>query len=340
MAGQTDNRAIGYRDNLPASDPRSLIEETIGVPALGPRDLLVEVRAVSVNPVDVKLRAAAPTGGLRVLGFDAAGVVRAAGSEVTLFSPGDEVFYAGSVGRPGSNQLLHAVDERIVGHKPRALSFAEAASLPLASLTAWESLFDRLELTEDSAGTLLVVGATGGVGSVLLQLAQARLPHVTVIATASGREREEWVHELGAEHTVDHRGDLVAQVSAIAPTGVDWIFTAHSEEQIPVYAEVIRPFGHIVAIDDGARDVAPLKFKSVAWHWERMFTRPLLDTPDLIEQHRVLDRIAHLVDGGGLRHIVAQTLSPISEENLREAHRRVESGRTVGKIVLHGWASD
>ncbi|UNX54883.1 zinc-binding dehydrogenase [Georgenia sp. TF02-10] len=221
--------AIGYEQNLPSTDPDSLIAREVEVPELGPHDLLVEVRAVSVNPVDVKLRANGPSGGFRVLGFDAAGTVREVGEGVSLFAPGDEVFYAGTTDRPGTNQRLHAVDERIVGRKPARLSFAEAASLPLTAITAWEALFDRLRLTADSRGTLLVVGATGGVGSVMLQLAEALLPRATVIATASDEERAGWVRELGAEHVVDHHGDLAAQVRAIAPDGVDWLFTAHSE---------------------------------------------------------------------------------------------------------------
>ncbi len=334
----TTNEAIGYRDNLPVSDPASLVHEPADVPELGPHDLLVAVEAVSVNPVDVKLRSGSPAHGLRVLGFDATGTVRAVGDAVTLFAPGDEVFYAGSIDRPGTNQRLHAVDERIVGRKPASLSWADAASLPLTAITAWESLFDRLGLREDTTGTLLVIGAAGGVGSVMLQLAEALLPRVTVVATASGDERASWVRELGAEHAVDHRGDLVAQVLEVAPDGVDWLFTAHSEGQEETYARLVRAFGHVVAIDDGPRDVSPLKSRSIAWHWELMFTRPVHRTPDLVEQHRLLDRVAELVDAGRLRATTTRTLTPISAETLREAHELVESGRTVGKVVLHGWS--
>lgn len=333
----TTTTAIGYTTNLPASDPAALDAREVDVPEVGPHDLLVEVEAVSVNPVDVKVRAGAPAHGFRVLGFDAAGVVRAVGPAVTLFAPGDEVFYAGSIDRPGTNQRLHAVDERIVGRKPRTLDFADAAALPLAAITAWESLFDRLGLTADSTGTLLVVGATGGVGSAMLQLAEALLPHVTVIATASDDARADWVRDLGAEHVVDHRGDLVAQVLDIAPRGVEWLFTAHSEGQVETYAQIVAPFGHIVAIDDGPRDVSPLKGSSIAWHWELMFTRPLQQTPDMVEQHRLLTTVADLVDAGRLRTTATTTLTPISAATLREAHMLVESGRTVGKVVVHGW---
>ncbi|MFV0253433.1 MAG: zinc-binding alcohol dehydrogenase family protein [Beutenbergiaceae bacterium] len=333
----TTTTAIGYETNQPATAPAALIERTIEIPAPEPHDLVVEVRAVSVNPVDVKLRASAPAGGFRVLGFDAAGIVREVGERVTLFEPGDEVFYAGSIDRSGTNQRLHLVDERIAGVKPAALSFADAAALPLTAITAWESLFDRFALGPRSTGTLLVIGATGGVGSMILQLAEALLPDVTVIATASDPERAAWVRSLGAEHTVNHRVDLAAEVAAVASDGVDWLFTAHSEGQIPVYAQILRPFGQIVAIDDGPRDVSPLKAKSIAWHWELMFTRPLHRTPDLIEQHRQLNQVAALADAGRLRTTATRALSPITSETLREAHALVETGRTIGKVVLHDW---
>lgn len=333
----TTTTAIGYEKNLPATDTGALTAREVELLALAPHDLVVEVEAVSVNPVDVKLRASAPADGFRVLGFDAAGTVREVGSAVTLFAPGDEVFYAGSIDRPGTNQRLHVVDERITGRKPQALSFADAAALPLTAITAWETLFDRLALTEDSTGTLLVVGATGGVGSIMVQLAEALLPNVTVIATASDDERTTWVRSLGAEYVVSHHEDLTSQVLAIAPDGLDWLFTAHSEGQVETYAQIVRPFGHIVAIDDGPRDVSPLKGKSIAWHWELMFTRPLHQTPDMIEQHRLLNVVADLVDEGRITGTVTTTLAPIAPATLREAHELVESGRTVGKVVVHGW---
>jgi NADPH:quinone reductase-like Zn-dependent oxidoreductase len=204
-------------------------------------------------------------------------------------------------------------------------------------ITAWETLFDRLGLTAESTGTLLVIGATGGVGSAMLQLAEALLPKVTVIATASDPEREAWVRDLGAEHAVDHRDNLGGQVLALTPDGVDWVFTAHSEGQIETYAKILRPFGHVVAIDDGPRDVSPLKAKSIAWHWELMFTRPLQQTADMIEQRRLLNRVAELVDEGRLSPTTTLTLTPITPETLRAAHEAVETGRTVGKVVIHGW---
>lgn len=333
----TKTTAIGYTTNLPSTDPEALIERELPVPELGPHDLLVEVEAVSVNPVDVKVRAGAPSGGFRVLGFDAAGTVREVGSAVTLFSSGQEVFYAGSIERPGTDQRLHVVDERLVGHKPETLGFAEAASLPLTAITAWESLFERLRLDAQSVGTLLVVGATGGVGSIMLQLAEALLPGVTVIATASDEERAAWVRGLGAEHVVNHHHDLAPQLRRIAPLGVDWLFTAHSEGQVETYAQIVAPFGHIVAIDDGPRDVSPLKARSIAWHWELMFTRGSQHTPDMVEQHRLLESVAALVDAGRIHPNVTRTLEPISAQTLREAHGIVESGRTLGKVVLRGW---
>lgn len=329
--------AIGYETNLPSADPASLVERVVEVPEPGPHDLVVEVEAVSVNPVDVKQRTRADSGGFRVLGFDASGIVARVGEKVTLFQSGDEVFYAGSIDRPGTNQRVHLVDERIVGRKPRTLSFEQAAALPLTAITAWETLFDRFGLTPKSTGTLLVIGATGGVGSVMLQLADALLPGVRVIATASGPEREDWVRGLGAEHVVNHRGDLAEQVLAIAPDGVDWLFTAHSAGQIAVYAKIVRPFGQITAIDDGPGNISSLKSRSITWHWEFMFTRPVQQGPDMIEQHRLLDQVADLVDDGKLRTTVTRALTPITAANLREAHGLIESGRTLGKIVLHGW---
>ncbi|WP_308491071.1 zinc-binding alcohol dehydrogenase family protein [Microbacterium terrisoli] len=333
----TTTIAVGYEKNLPVTDPDALITRETPVSELGPYDLLVEVEAVSVNPVDVKLRANVPARGFAVLGFDAAGIVRDVGSNVDLFAPGDEVFYAGTIGRPGADQRRHVVDSRIVGRKPATLSFADAAALPLTAITAWEALFDKLHLTERSAGTLLVVGATGGVGSIMLQVAEALLPHVIVIATASDDERASWVRSLGADHVVDHHADLTEQVLALAPDGVDWVFTAHSQGQIETYAQIVRPFGQIVAIDDGPRDVSPLKGRSITWHWELMFTRPLEQTADMIEQHRLLNTVADLVDSGRIRTTATRTLTPISAATLREAHELVEAGRTVGKIVLHGW---
>lgn len=250
----------------PGASGAELVDAMLPVPTTGVRDVLIRVEAVSVNPVDVKVRASATahTAG-RVLGYDGAGTVVAVGEEVTLHAVGDEVWWAGQIDRPGSNAEYQCVDERIVGRKPATLSWIEAAAMPLTTITAWETLFDRLTLTADSSGVLLVVGATGGVGSMILQLAEHLLPKVTTVATSSTPEGDAWVRSLGADAVVNHHGDVAAQLGVIAPNGVDWIFTAHSRGQIDLYAGVLTPFGHIVAIDDErGQDLSPLKDKSIA----------------------------------------------------------------------------
>lgn len=329
------NLQIGFTHPLPTSDPH-VFEERIGaVPSPRPGEIVVKVEAVSVNPVDVKVRASTDPRGFRVLGFDAAGTVVAVGDSVTDFAVGDEVFYAGDIGRPGSNQRFQAVAARIVGHKPHSVSFGEAAALPLTSLTAWEAVFDRLGITEESDGDLLIVGASGGVGSIMLQLVRALAPKVRLIGTASAANAE-WVRTMGAHEVVDHRRDLAAQIPRVAPEGVDWLFTAHSQQQERLYADVVAPFGRIVAIDDGPRDVAPLKAKSIGWLWELMFTDPQ-HLPESRHQQWILDQVAGLVDSGAVRPTVTETFGPISAESLRRAHAAIETGRTVGKVVLEGW---
>jgi zinc-binding alcohol dehydrogenase family protein len=317
-------RAVGYRENLPVSDPSSLLDLTVPVPSPGPHDLLVRVRAVSVNPVDVKRRASAAPG---ILGYDAAGVVEQVGEAVTLFQPGDEVWYAGSVARQGTNAELHLVDERIVGAKPATLDFAAAAALPLTALTAWESLFERLRLTASSTGTLLVIGAAGGVGSILVQLAR-QLTSLEVIGTASRPESRAWVLERGAHRVVGH-DEL--------PDGVDYVFTAHSAGMVESFARVLKPYGEIVGIDDPTGlDVGPLKSKSLTWHWELMFTRPVHE-PESKAQHEILTEVASLVDKGVVRTTMTRHIEGINAANLRLAHEAVESGSTIGKIVLEGF---
>lgn len=333
---ESTNTLIGYTANLPASDPRAFEVRTGPIPTAAPGELVVRVEAVSVNPVDVKLRAGSPAHGFRVLGFDAAGVVTEVGSGVTGFAPGDEVFYAGSIARAGSDQRFQAVEARLVGRKPRSVSFGEAASLPLTSLTAWEASFDRLGIGPESEGDLLVIGASGGVGSVLLQLVRARAPKVRLIGTA-GAANADWVRSMGAHDVVDHRGDLAAQLHELAPAGVHRLFTSHSEHQERLYARIVRPFGRIVAIDDGPRDVAPLKDKSIGWLWELMFTDPL-HLPASQHQRWILDEVAALVEAGAVRPTVTENHGPISVDSLRAAHAAVEAGRAVGKVVLEGWA--
>ncbi|WP_032403208.1 zinc-binding alcohol dehydrogenase family protein [Rhodococcoides fascians] len=329
-------KAVAYTRSLPIDDPASLTDVVVDVPSVRPRDILVDVRAVSVNPVDVKVRAGNdPHGEPKVLGFDAAGVVRAVGADVSLFTPGDEVYYAGDLGRPGTDSELHAVDERIVAKKPTTLDFAEAAALPLTAITAWEGLFDKLRITAESTGALLMVGATGGVGSLVLQFLRVLAPRVRVIATAADEDAEKWVRSLGAAEVVNHRRDLRGDVRRVAPDGIDYVFTAHSSGQVEIYADLLTPFGQIVAIDDPETlDVLPLKTKAISWHWEFMFARPMHDASDLVRQHELLTRVAELVDAGVVRTTVTTVLSPIDAEQLREAHRLVETGHVRGKVVV------
>jgi NADPH:quinone reductase len=330
-------RAVGYRKPLPISDPASLEDLEVPVPQPGPRDLLVRVEAVSVNPVDVKVRASSDPGGEpKILGYDAAGTVVATGSDVTFFSPGDEVYYAGSIDRPGTDAQFHLVDERITGHKPRSLTLAQAAALPLTTITAWESLFDRLRLNPESSGVLVVVGAAGGVGSMVTQLTRA-LTRMEVIGTASRPESQQWVRDMGAQHVIGHH-DLVGDVRGITPDGVTHIFTSHTAGSIDAFAEILRPFGAVVAIDDPqGLDIYPLKNKSISFDWEFMFTRPLYQPVDMAEQHDLLDRVADMIDEGTIRTTLTQELGPINAATLREAHGLVEQGRMVGKVVVSGW---
>ena len=329
--------AVGYRKPAPISDPASLEDAEVPVPEPGPRDLLVQVKAVSVNPVDVKLRASADPGGeLKILGYDAAGVVTAAGSRVTLFAPGDEVYYAGSVARPGTDAQFHLVDERIVGHKPGTLSFTEAAALPLTTIVAWETLFDRFRLSPETAGTLLALGAAGGTGSMVTQLARA-LSRVTVIGTAATRESRQWAFDHGAHQVVDHH-DLVAQVRSVEPGGVNYIFSTHTSGNLDNFAEIIQPFGAITAIDEPeGLDLLPLKDKSITFHWEYMFTRPLFEPLDMIAQHELLDRVAGLAEEGTIRSTLTAELTPFNAETMRRAHEMVESGHMTGKVVVSGF---
>lgn len=323
-------RAVGYRKNLPISDPAALEDLTLPVPEPGEHDLRVRIKAVSVNPVDVKLRGGSDPGGEpRVLGFDAAGVVEKVGAAVTLFRPGDEVWYAGSIARPGTDAELHLVDERIAGPKPASLDFAEAAALPLTALTAWEALFDRLRLTSESTGSILVLGAAGGVGSILVQLAR-RLTNLEIIGTASRPESQRYVLDRGAHRVVSHRDDLRAAL----PDGVDYVFSPHSAGMIETFADIVRPYGTVVAIDDPeGLDLLPLKSKSIAWHWELMFTRPLHD-PASRAQHDILTRVAELVDKGVLHTTLTKRIEGIDAAGLREAHAIVEAGSAIGKTVL------
>lgn len=337
-------KAIGLTQYLPISDPRSLQDVEIDKPSPGGHDLLVKVEAIAVNPVDTKVRApraqVEPTP--RVLGWDAAGTVAAVGPDVTLFKVGDPVYYAGSITRPGTNAEYHLVDERIVGHKPASLDFANAAALPLTAITAWEALFDRLGVSpkgEHAGRSVLIIGGAGGVGSIGIQLAKV-LAGLTVIATASRPESQEWCRRLGADHTVDHRGDLTAQLKTLGFAEVDYILCFNDTDgHFPAMAGLIAPQGKICTIVENARPlpVELLKSKSATFVWEFMFTRAMFGTPDMIAQHRLLNEVARLVDAGRLQATLGENLGRINAGNLRRAHAMLEGGRTIGKLVLEGF---
>ncbi|WP_434628840.1 zinc-binding alcohol dehydrogenase family protein [Chromobacterium sp. CV08] len=336
-------KAVAYYQNLPIDHPEALRDVTLPEPTLGPRDLLVEVRAVSVNPVDVKVRAnmAPEAGQARVLGWDAAGVVRAVGSEAGLFRPGDRVWYAGALQRPGANSELHAVDERLVGKMPDSLDFEAAAALPLTAITAWELLFDRLQVLANgrpSGKKLLIVGAAGGVGSIMIQLAR-RLTGLTVIATASRPETRAWVSDLGAHHVVDHSQPLSRELKRIGIGHVDYVASLNqTDTHFSEIVEALAPQGKLALIDDPASlDIRLLKPKSLSLHWEFMYTRSMFATDDQIEQHKLLSELARLVDAGIVRSTVAERFGAINAANLKRAHALLESNTARGKIVLSGF---
>jgi NADPH:quinone reductase len=305
-------------------------------PSPAGRDLLVKVEAISVNPVDYKQRKQAT--GSRILGWDAAGTVEAVGNEVALFKPGDAVYYAGDVTRPGCNSEFHLVDERIVGRKPNKLDFAQAAAMPLTSITAWEAFFDRLKVQPNR--TLLIISGAGGVGSIGIQL--ARIAGLRVVATSSRPESVAWVKELGAEHVVDHRKPLAPQLAGLGHKEVDYIanFSGELDAYWDAMAELIAPQGAMVAIVGNQKPLPMdlVRLKSATMCWELMFTRPRYQTPDMIEQHRLLSKVAEMLDSGKLRGTLKETLSPINGANLRKAHERLESGTMIGKLVLEGWS--
>jgi len=336
-------KATGYRQSLPISHPDSLIDFTAPDPIASGRDLLVEIKAVSVNPVDgkVRLRAQPKAGETAILGWDAAGIVRATGAECSLFKPGDEVWYAGDVSRPGTNSELHLVDERIVGRKPSTLSFAQAAALPLTSITAWELLFDRLRIAtgkHPQGQSLLIIGAAGGVGSILTQIA-ARLTALAVIGTAARPESRDWVLKNGAHQVIDHRLPLSAELKRIGIPQVTHVASlTQTDQHLEQIVESLAPQGHLALIDDPPTiDVKLLKRKSLALHWELMFTRSLFKTPDMIAQHHLLNEVSQLVDAGLLRTTYADHYGTICAENLKRAQALIESGQSRGKIVLEGF---
>jgi zinc-binding alcohol dehydrogenase family protein len=335
-------KAVAFTHALPITDTNALQDIELPVPVPRHHDLLVEVRAVSVNPVDTKLRRwSEPLGEPRVLGFDAAGIVRGIGPEVVNFSVGDEVYYAGVPDRPGTNAEFHLVDDRIVGHKPRTLSFAEAAALPLTSLTAWEMLFDRFKIPRDQGvgGTLLIVGGAGGVGSMAIQLA-VQLTDMTVVATASRPETTEWCRALGAHHVINHNHDMGKQLADLGLAAPESIFcVSHERLHFKKLTEMLAPEGAIGVIESnaGPLDVSALMRKCGTLHTEFMFARGMLKTPTISAQHRLLEAVAHLVDHGTLRTTMTEHYGVINAENLRRAHAAVEEARVRGKIVLEGF---
>jgi zinc-binding alcohol dehydrogenase family protein len=336
-------KAVAFKIPGPIDREDALQDITLETPNAEGRDLLVKINAVSVNPVDTKLRlGAAPEGGnWRVLGFDAAGVVKAVGSEVQNFKPGDAVFYAGSIVRSGTNSEYHLVDERIVGRKPASLSDAQAAALPLTAITAWEMLFDRLDVKRPAAqggNIILVVGGAGGVGSITIQLLRA-LTDLTVIATASRPETQDWVRECGAQHVINHRQPMAPQVEALGLGAPGFVFsTTHSGQHFADIVELIAPQGRFGLIEGPEElNAKPLMGKSVSLHWELMFTRPLFGTPDMADQGKLLNEVAALVDSGRIRSTATEVAGKIDAATLRAVHAQIESGSTRGKIVLEGF---
>ena len=343
-------KAVGLTHYLPIENSKSLLDLELPMPKAAGHDLLVRIHAIAVNPVDTKVRKPkdkvepAP----KVLGWDAAGVVVEAGPDCSLFKVGDRVYYAGDINRSGSNAEYQLIDERIVGHMPQSLSFEQAAALPLTAITAWESLFDRLGIPlrpeQNHGKSILIIGGAGGVGSIAIQFA-SKVAGLQVVATASRPETMKWVRDLGAHHVInhgiiDHRQDLIPQMAAIGIPQPDYIFcTNDTDAYFKAMAELIKPQGRICSIVETANPVALglLKNKSAMFVWEMMFTRAMYQTPDMIEQHHILERVAQLIDDGTLKTTVNDILSPINAANLRAAHAKLESGTAIGKIVLSGW---
>ncbi len=337
-------KAVGLYRYLPVTDVESLVDVDIAKPEPTGRDLLVAVRAISVNPVDTKVRAPKEKTETppRVLGWDAAGEVVSIGADVQHYAVGDRVFYAGDITRPGSNSEYQLVDERIVGRAPVTLDFAQAAALPLTSITAWEALFDRLGISragDDAGKTILIIGGAGGVGSIAIQLA-SRIARLTVIATASRPESGDWVKKLGADHVVNHRKALDVELRSIGVPAVDYILCLNNTVQHwPAMANAIAPQGRICSIVEAGEplNLDLLKSKSASFAWEFMFTRAMYQTPDMIAQQHLLNAIADYIDDGVLVTTSNTVIRPINACNLRQAHALVEQGDAIGKVVLADW---
>ena len=335
-------KAIGHTHAGPIDAKNALQMMDVAKPQVGPHDILVAVKGISMNPVDVKLREARPPEGpTSVLGYDAAGTVVEIGTDVTGYEVGDDVFYAGDVTRAGTNAELHAVDERIVGKKPSTLDFTESAGLPLTSITAWEMLFDAFRLTEGGGAgqSLLVIGGAGGVGSMLIQLAKT-LTNLTVIATASRPETQDWVRKMGADHVIDHRGDLAGQLSDLGQTPTYVAALTATDQHWPAIMNLIAPRGHIALIDDPQGiNITDAKPKALTISWEFMFTRSMFNTADIAAQRDLLNRVSDMIDSGTLQSTITERADVLSVETLTDAHKRQESGRVIGKQVLPGLSS-
>jgi len=334
-------KAIGYQQSLPIENELSLQDIELETPTAHGHDILVEVKAVSVNPVDFKIRQAMPAadGEYKVIGWDATGVVKSVGENVSLFKPGDKVWYAGDITRSGSNAQFQLVDERIVGHMPSSLSYGEAAALPLTSITAWELLFDRLNVAKnDDSKSILVIGAAGGVGSIMVQLLKQRTK-LNIIASASRPETISWLEDLGADTIVNHRNPLSEEFAAKNLSEVDYVVSLNNTEQhLPEIEKVVKPQGQFALIDDPETlNIMPFKNKSVSVHWELMFTRSLFKTDDMQEQHIILNNVATMIDQGQIKTTVGEHLGKINAANLRKAHQHLETQTAKGKVVLEGF---
>jgi len=334
-------KAIGYKENLPIENIESLQDIELDTPKAMGRDVLVEIKAISVNPVDYKVRAGMPVegDGWKVIGWDAAGIVKEVGEEVSLFKVGDKVWYAGDFTRQGSYAQYQIVDERIVGKRPSSISFAEAAALPLTTLTAWEMLFDRLQVAKDDANkSILVIGAAGGVGSILVQLAK-KLTKLNIIGTASREETTSWLKELGADAVINHRHKLSEEFEEYQLPAPDYVVSLNGTEQhLDEIVKLIKPQGKFGFIDDPkSLNVMPFKQKAVSTHIEFMFARSMFQTEDMQEQHNILNEVSALIDNGTIKTTLGENFGTINAENMRKAHAFLETGKAKGKIVLEGF---
>ncbi|MBR0559807.1 zinc-binding alcohol dehydrogenase family protein [Neokomagataea anthophila] len=335
-------KAFGHTRATHLTDKDALVELSIPTPEPGLHDVIVEISAISINPVDTKLRQTAPSDGqARILGYDACGTIVATGGNVYNFRSGDRVFYAGSAARSGSNAQYQAVDERLIAHAPKSLNDGEAAAMPLTSITAWELLFDRLRVPNSSVfsqDSILIIGGAGGVGSILIQLAR-RLTGLRVIATASRPETHQWCIEMGAHHVINHTRPLDQELKRIGISEVRYVASlTQTAKHKDAILQMLAPQGSLALIDDPRSfDIMPFKRKSLSIHWEFMFTRPIFNTVDMAAQGQILSQVTSLVDASLLRTTSYTSLGSITLNNLLTAHKLQESGSTIGKTVLSGF---